>query len=238
VPEPPGRSLAFAAPPPVCVPVAGSTDLFPVRRIYCVGRNYAAHVREMSGDEREPPFFFQKPADAIVPSGSVIEYPLATRSFQHEVELVLAIGAAGKRIPAQYALDHVYGFAVGVDLTRRDLQLQARKTGRPWESGKSFDSSAPIGAIVRAHAPRLPSQSVISLQVNGMLRQRATLDEMVWSCAEIIHELSSLYCLQAGDLIFTGTPAGVGDLAPGDRVEGKITDVGHVEFRVAPAPRA
>lgn len=229
-------SLVFPAPPRVCVPVADSTELFPVRRIYCVGRNYAAHVREMGSNEREPPFFFQKPTDAIVASGSVVEYPPATRSFQHEVELVLAIGIAGKGIPAEHALRHVFGFAVGVDLTRRDLQLEARKSGRPWESGKSFDRSAPIGVIVRAGATRLYSKSAISLQVNGSIRQQAVLADMVWNCAEIIHELSALYCLQPGDLIFTGTPAGVGDLESGDRVEGNITGVGKVEFRVASAP--
>ncbi len=146
----PSRPLVFPAPPLACVPVVNDREFFPVRRIYCVGRNYAAHVREMGGNEREPPFFFQKPADAIVPSGSVIEYPLATSSFQHEVELVIAIGAAGACIRTEHAYSHVFGFAVGIDLTRRDLQREARDAGRPWECGKSFDNSAPISAIVRA----------------------------------------------------------------------------------------
>jgi fumarylpyruvate hydrolase len=230
----PSRPLVFSAPAIACVPVVNDRLFFPVRRIYCVGRNYAAHVREMGGNEREPPFFFQKPTDAIVPSGSVIEYPLATHSFQHEVELVIAIGAAGACIPTEEAHSHVFGFAVGVDLTRRDLQREARDAGRPWECGKSFDQSAPISSVVRAGPAPLPSQAGISLRVNGVVRQQAILGDMIWNCDEIVSRLSLLYALEPGDLIFTGTPAGVADLNPGDRVEGSIEGVGELTFRVAP----
>jgi fumarylpyruvate hydrolase len=233
----PSRALVFPAPAIACVPIVNDREFFPVRRIYCVGRNYAAHVREMGGNEREPPFFFQKPADAIVPSGSVIEYPLATKSFQHEVELVIAIGAAGACIRTGQAQSHVFGFAVGVDLTRRDLQREARDAGRPWECGKSFDQSAPLGAIVRAGPAPLPSQAGISLRVNGGVRQQAVLGDMIWNCDEIVARLSLLYALEPGDLIFTGTPAGVADLNPGDRVEGSIEGVGELTFRVAPHKR-
>ena len=234
----PSRPLVFPAPPVACVPVVNDQVYFPVRRIYCVGRNYAAHVREMGGNEREPPFFFQKPTDAIVPSGSVIEYPLATYSFQHEVELVIAIGAAGARIRTEHAHSHVFGFAVGIDLTRRDLQREARDAGRPWECGKSFDKSAPISAIARTGPAPLPSQARISLRVNGVVRQQAILGDMIWNCDEIVSRLSLLYALVPGDLIFTGTPAGVADLNPGDRVEGFIEGVGELTFRVAPHKRS
>ena len=224
----------FPAPAATYVPVAGSGELFPVRRIYCVGRNYVAHVREMGGNEREPPFFFQKPTDAIVHSGAAIEYPSETKSFQHEVELVLAIGAAGQDIAVEDAKRFVFGYAVGIDLTRRDLQLKARNAGRPWESGKSFDASAPISSIVRqGEAPLQPSSS-ISLQVNGVTKQKGVLSEMIWSCDEIISRLSTLYALKPGDLIFTGTPAGVGDLNPGDSVEAIVEGVGRVACTIAP----
>jgi fumarylpyruvate hydrolase len=230
----PSRPLVFPAPPVACVPVVNDRAFFPVRRIYCVGRNYAAHVREMGGNEREPPFFFQKPTDAVVPSGSVIEYPLATSSFQHEVELVIAIGAAGAGIRTEHAHSHIFGFAVGIDLTRRDLQREARDAGRPWECGKSFDQSAPISAIVRTGPASLPSQALITLRVNGVVRQQATLGDMIWNCDEIVSRLSLLYALEPGDLIFTGTPAGVADLNPGDLVEGFIEGVAELTFRVAP----
>jgi fumarylpyruvate hydrolase len=230
----PPAPLVFPAPPVTCVPVANGNEFFPVRRIYCVGRNYAAHVREMGGNEREPPFFFQKPTDAIVPSGSVIEYPTATNSFQFEVELVAAIGMAGADIRTEHARSHVFGYAVGVDLTRRDLQLRARDTGRPWESGKSFDRSAPVGSVIRTGRAPLPSDARISLGVNGVVKQQAVLGDMIWSCDEIISRLSSLYALEPGDLIFTGTPAGVADLSPGDSVEGMVEGVGTVSFLIAP----
>ena len=225
--------LAFPAPPASYVPILGSDELFPVRRIYCVGRNYAAHVREMGGNEREPPFFFQKPTDAIAQSGASIEYPPATHSFQHEVELVLAIGTAGKNISVSDARGHIFGYAVGVDLTRRDLQLEARKSGRPWESGKSFDASAPISPLKLQRDVSIQPSFAISLQVNGVTKQKGELSELVWNCEEVISRLSSLYTLCAGDLIFTGTPAGVGDLHPGDRVEAAVEGVGHLTFSIA-----
>lgn len=227
------RKLAFPTPAATYVPIARSGELFPVRRIYCVGRNYSAHVREMGGNEREPPFFFQKPTDAIVQSGAAVEYPSMTSSFQHEVELVLAIGAAGKDIAVEDAKKFVLGYAVGIDLTRRDLQLEARESGRPWESGKSFDASAPISAIVRQQDAPLQNSFSISLQVNGVTKQKGTLAEMIWSCDEVVSRLSSLYALAPGDLIFTGTPAGVGDLNPGDRVEADVEGVGRLDFTVA-----
>lgn len=204
-------------PPPVAaVPVAGSDALFPVRRIYCVGRNYAAHAREMGGDDREPPFFFQKPADAIVPGGGTIPYPAMTADLHHEVELVLAIGTGGADIAAADAAGHVFGIAVGIDLTRRDLQGAAKKAGKPWETGKAFDRSAPIGAIVPLDGGPLPVAGAIALSVNGAARQTGDLAELIWSCGEVIAELSRLFRLEPGDLIYTGTPAGVGPVGPGD----------------------
>jgi fumarylpyruvate hydrolase len=226
--------LTFPASAAPCVPVVGSGELFPVRRIYCVGRNYAAHVREMGGNEREPPFFFQKPTDAIVRPGAAIEYPSMTKSFQHEIELVLAIGAAGRDIAVEDARKFVFGYAVGVDLTRRDLQLEARNSGKPWESGKSFDASAPVSPIMPQQRVQLGGSSSISLTVNGITKQKAVLADMIWSCEEIVSQLSLLYALKPGDLIFTGTPAGVGDLNPGDRVEGIVEGVGQLVFAIAP----
>lgn len=228
-------SVAFAvpAPPRVSVPVAGRDDRFPVRRIYCVGRNYAAHAREMGGDAREPPFFFQKPTDAIVPSGSAIGYPPATGNLHHEVELVLAIGRAGFEIAAADARQHVFGVAVGIDLTRRDLQYQARDAGRPWEAGKAFDASAPISAIHELSAPALPRAGRIALSVNGETRQDADLGDMIWGCDEIVSQLSRLFRLEPGDLIYTGTPAGVGALVRGDAVEGRIDGIATVSIRIA-----
>lgn len=223
-PDPAAR-LAFPAPRLVCVPIADSDELFPVRRIYCVGRNYAAHIREMKGDEREPPFFFQKPTDAIVLSDSTIAYPSATVDFQHEVELVLAISRGGKDIPVADAATHVLGVAVGIDLTRRDLQFEARESGRPWESGKSFDQSAPLSAIRRLAGAAVPTQGRIWLSVNGVVKQDGDLREMIWRWDEIISQLSRLFTLRPGDLIYTGTPAGVGRIHPGDRLDGAIEGI-------------
>lgn len=225
---PASERLAIPAPPSVRIPVAGSDTRFPVRRIYCVGRNYAAHIREMQGNEREPPFFFQKPTDAIVLSGRTIPYPSATADFQHEIELVLAIGRGGANIDVKDAHRHVFGLAVGIDLTRRDLQLKARDSGRPWESGKAFDQSAAISPIHERSRPELPRSGAITLSVNGAVKQRGDLSEMIWACDEIISQLSTLYRLEPGDLIYTGTPAGVGKMVSGDVVEGSVEGVDSV----------
>lgn len=217
--------------PQVGVPMAGTDKHFPVRRIYCVGRNYAAHIREMGNDERALPFFFQKPADAIVPSGSSIPYPVQTNDFQHEIELVLAIGKGGADIAPQDAARHVFGLAVGIDLTRRDLQFQARDVGRPWESGKAFDHSAPISPIHPLKGG-LPKSGRITLSVNGVVKQDGDLKDMIWPCDDIIAQLSGLFMLMPGDLIYTGTPAGVGKLVPGDKVEGRVEGVDQVTVTI------
>ena len=205
------------------VEVAGSDDRFPVHRIYCVGRNYAKHAREMGMDpEREPPFFFAKPADAVVANGTPVPYPPRTANLHHEIELVVAIGRGGRGIPVAGALGHVYGYAVGLDLTRRDLQFEAREQGRPWDVAKGFDCSAPIGAIRPAAQMGHPERGSIWLEVNGEARQRANLSEMIWSVPEIVAELSTYFELRAGDLIFTGTPEGVGPVQRGDSLVGGI----------------
>jgi fumarylpyruvate hydrolase len=205
------------------VPIKGRSEQFPVHRIYCVGRNYAAHAREMGANpDREPPFFFAKPADAIVPNNARIPYPSRTSNFHHEIELVVAIGKGGRNIAAAQAFDHVYGYAVGNDLTRRDLQSDAKDNGRPWDTSKGFDRSAVISAITPAADSGHLRSGRIWLQVNGQMRQQADLAELIWSVPEIIAELSTFFELQPGDLIYTGTPAGVGALKKGDRIEGGI----------------
>lgn len=219
--------------PTVSVPVAGSDKRFPVRRIYCVGRNYVAHIKEMGGNEREPPFFFQKPTDSIVLSGAAIAYPSATTNFQYEIELVLAIGTMGRNIAVQDAHKHVFGVAVGIDLTRRDLQFKARDTGRPWESGKSFDESAPISSIHPLVNATLPKQGRIALSVNDEVKQQGDLSEMIWQSDEIISQLSELFTLQPGDLIYTGTPAGVGKIGPGDKVQGTVDGIDVVNITIS-----
>jgi fumarylpyruvate hydrolase len=221
--------FAIAPAPVVVVPVAGQTANFPVRRIYCVGRNYAAHRREMGGDDRDPPFFFAKPADAIVAKGGEVAYPPATANLHHEVELVVALKAGGRDVSPDKALDLVFGYAVGVDMTRRDLQAQAREKLQPWEAAKGFDQSAPISAIQPGQA--VPNGS-IRLKVNGEMRQNSRLDHMIWSVPEIIAEASKLWRLEAGDLIYTGTPEGVGPLERGDKVECEADGVGRLEFKV------
>jgi fumarylpyruvate hydrolase len=203
---------------------------FPVRRILCVGRNYAAHRREMGGDDRDPPFFFSKPADAIVPPGQNPAYPSATANLHHEVELVVAIGEDGRDVPREAALALVYGYAVGVDLTRRDLQAAARDKGQPWEAAKAFDDSAPISAIRRSGAA--PPQGRIFLTVNGEVRQDAVVADMIWNVPEIVSEASHLWRLKPGDLIYTGTPEGVGAIVRGDRIEAAIDWVGALAFTV------
>ena len=222
--------FTHAPPPPVGVPVEGSADLFPVRRVLCVGRNYAAHRREMGGDDRDPPFFFAKPADAVVPPGGSVPFPSATDNLHHEIELVVALKSGGADIPVERALETVFGYAVGVDLTRRDLQALAKDKGQPWEAAKGFDASGPVSAI--RPWTGAPPQGVIRLSVNGAVRQEAVVADMIWNVAEIISEASRLWTLQAGDLIFTGTPEGVGPLQRGDRVEGEVEGVGALAFRL------
>ena len=223
--------FALAPSPVPVVPVEGETGGFPVRRILCVGRNYAAHRREMGGDDRDPPFFFAKPADAVVPPGRDPAYPPRTANLHHEIELVVAIGAAGRDVAVGDALALVYGYAVGVDLTRRDLQNAAKDKGHPWDASKGFDDSAPISAIRRWTGD--PPQGRISISVNGAVKQDATVADMIWNVAEIISEASKLWALAPGDLIYTGTPEGVGPLARGDAVEGEVEGVGKLAFRVA-----
>jgi fumarylpyruvate hydrolase len=216
-------TYVIPAPAAASVEVAGSNQRFPVHRIYCVGRNYAAHAREMGMDpEREPPFFFSKPADAVVPNGAAVTYPPRTANLHHEIELVVAIGTGGRDIPLANALAHVFGYAVGNDLTRRDLQFAAREKGQPWDVSKGFDHSAPVSAIRRAAEVGHPERGLIWIEVNGERRQQADLSEMIWNVPEIIAELSTLFELVPGDLIFTGTPAGVGPVQRGDSLVGGI----------------
>jgi fumarylpyruvate hydrolase len=222
------------------VPVAGSADRFPVRRIYCVGRNYAAHAREMGSDpDREPPFFFCKPADAIVPAvpGSMtdVAYPPETANYHHEVELVVAIGKRGRNIAGSEANSHVWGYAVGFDMTRRDLQFALRDKGRPWELGKAVDHSAPIAPIVSASRSGHPTGGRIWLTLNGKIRQEGDLGDLIWSVPETIAHLSKYFELLPGDLIFTGTPEGVGPVVKGDCVTGGIDGViglGELSIRI------
>lgn len=223
--------FVIAAPAQPALPIEGTSALFPVRRILCVGRNYAAHRREMGGDDREPPFFFAKPADAVVVSGADVAYPSATANLHHEIELVAALGGGGVDISPADALSLVWGYAAGVDLTRRDLQNAAKDKGQPWEASKGFDQSAPIGPLRRAAGADQP-QGGIALSVNGQTRQEARLSDMIWNVAEVIAQASRLWRLAPGDLIFTGTPEGVGPLARGDRVEGRIEEVGAVGFTI------
>ena len=216
----------FTAPAIPSVAVEGTPARFPVHRIYCVGRNYAAHAREMGQDpEREAPFFFMKPADAIVPSHDTIPFPSRTNSLHHEIELVVALARGGMNVSADRALDLVFGYAVGNDLTRRDLQAEARDKGRPWATAKGFDRSAVISAIHPASRIGHPKQGRIWLSVNGELRQQGDLADLIWSVPEVIAELSTLFELAPGDLIFTGTPAGVAALKPGDKIEGGVEGV-------------
>jgi fumarylpyruvate hydrolase len=212
-----------AAPRPT-VAVAGSALLFPVRRIFCVGRNYPEHAREMgASDVRAPPFFFAKPADAVVPSGSAVPFPSRTSDLHHEIELVVALAGARE----------IFGYAVGDDLTRRDVQVQAKKEGKPWDTAKGFDHSAPVSAIARASDIGHPVRGRIWLEVNGELRQEGDIADMIWGVPEILAELATWFELKAGDLVFTGTPSGVGRLAPGDRVRGGVDGVGLLEHSVA-----
>ncbi|MEY5027865.1 MAG: Fumarylpyruvate hydrolase [Pseudomonadota bacterium] len=220
-------AFLFDPAPLVSLPIKGQEQSFPVHRVYCVGRNYAEHAKEMGFTGREPPFFFLKPSDALlfVPEGETgqMPYPSLTQNLHHEVELVVAIGKGGRNIPAQQALQHVYGYAVGLDMTRRDLQNDMKKQGRPWCIGKAFDHSAPIGPLLPASQLPDIQKADISLHVNGQLRQHSQIDQLIWNVAETIEHLSAAWTLLPGDLIFTGTPEGVGAVVAGDKVSAAIT---------------
>ena len=225
--------FVITAPDAASVAVAGSSARFPVRRVFCVGRNYAAHAREMGSDpNREPPFFFTQPADAVVPASGAVPYPPATNDMHHEIELVVALKAGGKDIDAAQALELVWGYGVGLDLTRRDLQAVAKDAGRPWDMAKGFDASAPCSALHPVSEVGHPSEARIWLEVNGTLRQEGNLNEMIWPIADVIASLSRLVTLAPGDLIYSGTPSGVGALQPGDRVRGGVEGVETFELEI------
>ena len=225
-------SYVIAPPKQASVPVKGTHLRFPVRRIYCVGRNYNDHVVEMGGTPgREPPFFFQKPADSLLLDGN-FPYPSVSQDVHHEVELVVALHSGGKNIAVPEASRHIYGYAIGIDMTRRDLQGEAKKAGRPWEVAKAFDHSAPVSEITPKAGIGLLGRAGISLQVNEVQRQSSNISEMIWNVPEIISELSKLFELHAGDMIFTGTPSGVGPVQPGDEIRAAIERVGELTLRV------
>jgi fumarylpyruvate hydrolase len=221
-------------PPQPTVAVAGSDKVFPVRRIWCVGRNYIEHIREMGQDERLPPFYFAKPADAIVPDGATVPYPSLTKDLHHEVELVVALKSGGRNIPVAKANDSIWGYGVGIDLTRRDLQIASRDLKRPWEIGKAFDHSAPCGPLKPASEIGHPTKGKITLKCNGKLRQDGDLNQLIWNVPEIISNLSEMVELVAGDIIMTGTPAGVGPVVAGDRLAGDIEGVGTISVTIGP----
>ena len=229
-------ATVFPSAPLVSVPVVGLDAVFPVHRIYCVGRNYAEHAKEMGGTGREAPFFFMKPADAILVATpahtAFMPYPSLTANLHHEIELVVAIGKGGKNIPAAKSIEHIYGYAVGLDMTRRDLQNDMKKQGRPWCIGKGFDHSAPIGPITRAQDVKAIDQARISLQVNGQDRQRSNVSQLIWNIAETIEQLSAAWELQSGDLIYTGTPEGVGAVVAGDTLLGEISGLESISVKI------
>jgi fumarylpyruvate hydrolase len=216
------------------IAVAGTSKMFPVRRIWCVGRNYIEHIREMGQDERAPPFFFAKPADALVPDGGTVPYPSLTKDMHHEVELVVALKSGGRSIPVDKANDCIYGYAVGIDLTRRDLQIASRDVKRPWEVGKAFDHSAPCGALKPASEIGHPAKGKITLKVNGKVRQDGDLDQMIWNVPETINKLSEMVELAAGDIIMTGTPSGVAATVAGDKIECEVEKVGKLTVTIGP----
>lgn len=225
--------LVIPAPAATTIPVIGG-DSFPVRRIYCVGRNYAAHAREMGADpDREDPFFFMKPADAIVPTGSTIPYPVKTRDYQHEIEMVVALKGGGSDVPVAKALDLVFGYAVGLDMTRRDIQGEAKKMGRPWDMGKGFDQSAPCAPISPASKVGHIGKGAIWLKVNGKIRQKSDLELLIWSIPETISYLSGLVTLAPGDLIYSGTPEGVAAVVKGDKLEGHVDGLTDLAIAIA-----
>jgi len=225
--------FVFAPEPVVSLPIKESTQRFPVRRIYCVGQNYADHVLEMGADpQRDPPFFFTKPANAIVSDGRPAQYPSRTQNFHHEIELVLALGTGGANIPAVQAWDHVFGLAAGLDLTRRDLQSAAKKAGKPWDTSKAFDQSAPISELHTVQQTGHIESGRIWLEVNGELRQQGDINQLIWSIPEVIAELSTFFTLAPGDLIFTGTPAGVAAIQRGDVLTGGVAGVANLRVEI------
>lgn len=227
------HSFVFDAPQQVSVPVEGTTSRFPVHRIYCVGRNYAAHAIEMGHDpNRESPFFFQKNPNCLVLNGADFPYPPRSKNVHHEIEMVVALSKGGKDIPLEKAMDCVFGYAVGLDMTRRDLQEECKKAGRPWEIGKAFEHSAPMGPIFPASKIGHPDNGAVWLKVNGEVRQSGDLNHMIWKVPEMISYLSGLFELQAGDLIMSGTPSGVGAIVPGDVMESYIEGVGSLRTKV------
>lgn len=227
-------SQEFVVTPPatVSLPINGSNARFPVRRIYCVGRNYLDHIRELGNDEKQPPIFFAKPADAIVQNGATIAYASVTENLHYEVELAVALGSSGHNIAEVDALKHIYGYAVALDMTRRDLQKALSSKGSPWDVAKGFDESCPCGTIYPASRVGHLNDVSIQLTVNGELKQQATLDQMIWNVPQIIAELSRLFVLQPGDLVLTGTPAGVGPVLPGDVMVGSIDKLGSLTISV------
>jgi fumarylpyruvate hydrolase len=223
----------IAPPPQASLAVKGETARFPVRRIFCVGRNYAAHAREMGRDpDREPPFFFMKPADAIVDEGTKIPYPPETKNYQYEMELIVAIGTGGVDIPVEKALDHVWGYGVGLDMTRRDLQMALRELGRPWDWGKGFDMSAPCAPLLRVAQTGHPTKGRIWLAVDGVVKQDGDLEELIWPVPDVISILSRSMALQPGDIIMTGTPAGVGPVVAGNRITGAVEGVSEITIDI------
>jgi len=227
-------TFVFSAPPSPTVPVKGTDLQFPVNRIFCVGRNYAAHAREMGmAVDREAPFYFMKSASSIVASGATVPYAPGTDNLHHEMELVVAIGKSAFRVTEEEAPEAIYGYACGLDMTRRDLQLTARDKGRPWDLGKNFENSAVISEIVRVSDSGLIQSGDIRLSVNNELRQSGDINDLIWNIPELIADLSKYYHLQPGDLLYTGTPAGVGPVEPGDVITGSIDQVGEIEFTIA-----
>jgi fumarylpyruvate hydrolase len=228
------KDYVISPPPRAVIAVAGTDKTFPVRRIWCVGRNYEEHIREMGHDVRDPPFFFSKPADAIVPDGGSVPYPPLTKDMHHEVELVVALKSGGRNIKIERALDCIFGYAVGIDLTRRDLQIASRDMKRPWEIGKAFDASAPCGPLQPAARIGHPSKGRIALKVNGQGRQDGDLAQMIWNVAEVIEKLSEMVALAPGDIIMTGTPSGVAATVAGDKLECEVEGVGKVAVTIGP----
>ena len=228
------KNYVITPPPQAALAIQGSSDLFPVRRIWCVGRNYLEHIKEMGQDEREPPFFFAKSADTLVPDGGVSPYPSLTKDMHHEVELVVALKSGGRNIPLDKALDTVWGYGVGIDLTRRDLQIASRELKRPWEVGKSFDASAPCGPLVSATRTGHPKKGRITLKCNGKIRQDGDLEQLIWNVPEIISKLSEMVALEAGDIIMTGTPSGVAACVAGDKLECEVEGIGKMSVTIGP----